>query len=72
MRYGGFDAAGALRTWDTAPDGRAACCYKSIGHQLTGLFQRNAASTIEQCANGRPELAPRCAAGATLALNGMD
>jgi hypothetical protein len=72
LRYAGFEAAAALRTCDAAPDGRAARCYESVGHQLTGLFQRDAAWIIEQCGKGRPEQASHCAAGATLALNGMD
>jgi hypothetical protein len=72
LRHGGFDVAGALRTCDAAPRVRAARCYESIGHQLTGLFQRDTEWIIDQCAKGRPELAPHCAAGATLALNQMD
>lgn len=65
LRYGGFDAAVAVHT--CAARTRRACprCYESIGHQLTGLFQRDAEWTIEQCAKGRPEPAPYCAAGAT-------
>ena len=38
LRRTGFDAASALRICDRAPDGRAARCYESVGHQLTGLF----------------------------------
>jgi hypothetical protein len=72
LRYNEFRAAEALRACDAAPDGRMARCYESIGHQLTGLFQRDDQWILQQCAKGRPELASHCAAGATLALNGMD
>jgi hypothetical protein len=72
LRRDNFEAGEALRTCDAAPDGRAARCYESVGHQLTGLFQRDDHWIMDQCAKGRAELAPHCAAGATLALNGMD
>jgi hypothetical protein len=72
LRAAGFDAGRALAVCDGAPDGRAARCYEGVGHQLTGLFQRGDAWILRQCAAGRPELAPRCAAGATLALDAMD
>ena len=67
-----FDPAAALRTCDAAPAGRAARCYQSIGHQLTGLLQRDDAWILRQCGTGRPALAAECAAGATLALNAID
>jgi hypothetical protein len=57
---------------DAVPDVRAVRRYESMGHQLTGLFQRAAAWTIERYSKGRPELALHCVAGATLALNGID
>jgi hypothetical protein len=72
LRANGFDAARALAVCDTAPDGRAARCYEGVGHQLTGLFQRGDAWIVEQCGRGRADLAPRCAAGATFALDAMD
>jgi hypothetical protein len=67
-----FDAGRALRVCDGAPDGRAARCYESIGHQITGLFQRGNTWVLSECAKGNPALAPRCAGGATLALNATD
>jgi hypothetical protein len=67
-----FDPAAALRLCDAAPGGRAPRCYQSIGHQLTGLLQRDDAWTLRQCGKGRSELAAQCAAGATLALNAID
>ncbi len=67
-----FDPGRSLRVCDGAPDGRAARCYESVGHQLTGLLQRGDRWILEQCGKGRPALAPHCAAGATLALNAMD
>jgi hypothetical protein len=72
LRANGFDAARALRVCDGSPDGRAARCYESIGHQLTGLFQRGDAWMLGECAKGNPALAARCAGGATLALNATD
>ena len=72
LRHHGFKPAEALRTCDGAPDGRAGRCYESIGHQLTGLFQRDEPWIIAQCATGRADLAPHCAAGAALALAAMD
>jgi hypothetical protein len=72
LRANGFDAGRALRICDGAPDGRAARCYESIGHQLTGLFQRGDAWILGECAKGNPALAARCAGGATLALNAID
>ncbi len=68
----GFDAARALAVCDGAPNGRAARCYEGVGHQLTGLFQRGDAWIVEQCGQGRAELAPKCSAGATFALDAMD
>lgn len=72
LRVNGFDAGRALRVCDGAPDGRAARCYESVGHQLTGLFQRGDAWILDQCARGQAAMAPHCAAGATLALDAMD
>jgi hypothetical protein len=72
LRANDFDAGRALRVCDGAPDRRAARCYESVGHHLTGLFQRGDRWILDQCARGQPELTPHCAAGATLALNAMD
>ena len=72
LRANGFDAERALRVCDGAPDGRAARCYESVGHQVTGLFQRGDGWILEQCAKGKALLAPHCAAGAALALDAMD
>jgi hypothetical protein len=72
LRRTGFDAGAALRACDAAPAARVARCYESVGHQLTGLFQRDDGWVVAQCAKGRPSLAPNCAAGATLALNAVD
>jgi hypothetical protein len=72
LRANDFDAGQALRICDSAPDGRAARCYESVGHQLTGLFQHGDAWILGECAKGSPALASRCAGGATLALNAMD
>ncbi len=72
LRASGFDPARALEVCDGAPEGRAARCYESVGHQLTGLLQRGDRWMLEQCGKGQPALAPHCAAGATLALNAMD
>jgi hypothetical protein len=72
LRANAFDAGRALRVCDGAPDGRAARCYESVGHQLTGLFQRDDAWILGECAKGNPALAARCAGGATLALNAAD
>ncbi|MBA3260743.1 MAG: hypothetical protein H0T68_14920 [Gemmatimonadales bacterium] len=57
---------------DAAPRGWVGRCYEGVGLQLTGVFQRDDSWIIEQCATGQPELAPRCAAGATVALTAMD
>ena len=57
LRAARFDPAAALRVCDAAPAGRAARCYQSIGHQLTGLLQRDDAWTLRQCGKGRPEMA---------------
>jgi hypothetical protein len=72
LRSVGFDPAPAFRACDAAPSGMTKRCYQSIGHQLTGLFQRDDDWVARQCARGRPELAPECAAGAAWALAGMD
>ena len=72
LRAAGFDPAKALALCSAAPDGRANRCYESVGHQLTGLFQRSDAWVIEQCGKGDPGLAAKCAAGAALALASMD
>jgi hypothetical protein len=72
LRGTGFDAGRALAVCDSAPPGRVARCYESIGHQITGLFQRDDAWILGQCGRGRAGLAGHCAAGATLALDAMD
>jgi hypothetical protein len=72
LRANDFDAGRALHICDGAPDGRAARCYESVGHQVTGLFQHDNAWILGQCAKGDPALGARCAGGATLALNAMD
>ncbi len=72
LRSNEFDAVRALRVCDGAPDGRAARCYESVGHQLTGLFQRGDRWILDQCARGQAALASQCAAGAALALDAMD
>ncbi len=72
LRHNGFDIRGAFRTCDAAPGGRAGACYESLGHQMTGLFQRDDRWIVAQCGAGRPELAPRCAGGAVLALDAID
>jgi hypothetical protein len=72
LRANDFDAGRALRVCDAAPDRRAARCYESVGHQLTGLFQRGDRWILDQCARGQQALAPHCAAGAALALDAMD
>jgi hypothetical protein len=72
LRQTKFEPAAALRLCDAAPERRAVRCYQSIGHQLTGLLQRDDAWTLRQCGTGRPEIAAECAAGATLALNAID
>ncbi len=72
LRASAFDPGRALQVCDAAPGGRAARCYESVGHQLTGLLQRGDRWILEQCGKGQAALAPHCAAGATLALNAMD
>ena len=72
LRANGFDAGRALRVCAGAPGGRAARCYEGVGHQLTGLFQRGDRWILDQCAMGQAVLARHCAAGAALALDGMD
>jgi hypothetical protein len=72
LRRTGFDVARTLRTCDGAPESRARECYVSVGHQLTGLLQRDDQWLLRQCGLGRPDLAPACAEGATLALNAID
>jgi hypothetical protein len=72
LRANGFDAGRALRVCAGAPAGRGARCYEGVGHQLTGLFQRGDRWILDQCAMGQAVLAPHCAAGAALALDGMD
>jgi hypothetical protein len=62
-----FDAGEALRTCDRAPEDWVARCYQSVGHQLTGLFQRDDQWVIERCEAGRPGLQAKCGAGAVLA-----
>ena len=72
LRRTGFDAAKTLRTCDGAPESRVRECYVSVGHQLTGLLQRDDQWLLRQCGLGQPNLAPACAGGATLALNAID
>jgi hypothetical protein len=72
LRLDGFDPARALHTCDAAPSGWSGRCYESVGHQVAGLFQRGDEWIVEQCRKGRPALAPRCAAGAALALAAGD
>jgi hypothetical protein len=72
LRQNGFDPGRAFHVCDAAPDGRAARCYESVGHQLTGLFQYDDTWILEQCSRGRADLAPSCAAGAALALDALD
>jgi hypothetical protein len=72
LRANGFDAARALSVCDRAPDRRAARCYQSVGHQLTGLLQKGNRWILDQCTRGQAALARHCAAGATLALNATD
>ncbi len=67
LRSVGFDAGRALRVCDRAPTGWTSRCYQSVGHQLTGLFQRDDHWVIVRCQSGRPDLGSQCAAGAVLA-----
>ncbi|HET8624046.1 MAG TPA: hypothetical protein VFM14_10825 [Gemmatimonadales bacterium] len=67
-----FDTPAAFAVCDTAPEALAIRCYKSIGLQITGLFQRDDAWVIEQCGLGRAPLAQACAGGAASARAGMD
>jgi hypothetical protein len=62
-----FDAGRALEICDHAPAAWVPRCYQSVGHQLTGLFQRDDQWVIERCQAGRSDLAAQCAAGAVLA-----
>ncbi len=72
LRRVGFDAGDALRVCDGAPAARVAGCYESIGHQVTGLFQRDDASILAQCERGRTDFAADCAGGAARALAQID
>jgi len=72
LRHNGFDSRAAFRTCDAAPAGRPGPCYESLGHQMAGLFQRDDRWIVAQCAQGRPDLAHRCAGGAALALGALD
>jgi hypothetical protein len=72
LKGNGFNTGRALRVCDGAPAGRVGRCYESVGLQIAGLFQRDDGWILEQCSEGRPSLAPRCAAGAALALDAMD
>jgi hypothetical protein len=72
LRHTRFDPAAAFRTCDAAPRSVREPCYRSLGFQLAGLFQRDDQWILAQCAKGRPELASSCAAGATIALSEMD
>jgi hypothetical protein len=67
-----FDAERALRICDRAPRGWVDRCSQSVGHQLTGLFQRDNRWVIDQCRSGPPHTAAQCGAGAVLALLGED
>jgi hypothetical protein len=67
-----FDAGQAFQICDQAPSSWVSRCYQSVGHQLTGLFQRDARWVIDRCRSGRPELGPQCAAGAVIALVAED
>jgi hypothetical protein len=67
LRSVGFDAGRALEVCDRAPAGWAARCYQSVGHQLTGLFQRDDGWVIDRCRAGHPELEAQCVAGAVIA-----
>jgi hypothetical protein len=67
-----FDARRALHICDRAPSGWAVRCYQSVGHQLTGLFQRDNRWVIDRCRSGQPELGAQCAAGVVLALVAID
>lgn len=72
LRQSGFEPGAAFRTCDAAPARFRQLCYRGLGLQLAGLFQRDDRWILEQCAKGRPDLAPSCAAGATIALTEMD
>ena len=72
LRANRFDVRSAFETCDRAPAGQSGNCYESLGHQLAGLFQRGDNWIREQCGMGRPDVAPRCAGGAALALTGAD
>jgi hypothetical protein len=67
-----FDAGKALQVCDRAPSEWVPRCYQSVGHQLTGLFQRDTRWVIDRCRSGRPELGAQCAAGSVLALVAED
>jgi hypothetical protein len=67
-----FDAGRALEICDQAPEPWVERCYQSVGHQLTGLFQRDDRWVIERCQSGRPALQPKCGAGAVLARIAAD
>ena len=72
LRHNGFNTPDAFRICDKAPSNRAALCYKSIGHQLTGLFQHDDSWIIRQCDRGQRALASYCIAGAAMALDQID
>lgn len=72
LRAHHFDVADALRACNAAPGGRARACYEGVGLQFAGLFQRDDAWVVAQCATGRPELASRCAVGVARAFDGLD
>jgi hypothetical protein len=67
-----FDAGRALGVCDHAPRYWASRCFQSVGHQLTGLFQRDDQWVIARCGSGRPEVGAECASGAVLALIALD
>ena len=72
LRYAAFDAAAALDLCNDAPGERASQCYRSVGFQLTGLYQRDDGWIVEQCTRGDPSLQASCAAGAATALVAID
>ena len=72
LRQSGLEPRAAFETCDAAPARFRHLCYRGLGLQLAGLFQRDDRWILEQCAKGQPELAPSCAAGATIALTEMD
>jgi hypothetical protein len=72
LRRVGFDGRAALAACASAPDGWAARCAEGVGHQLTGLFQREDRWILDQCAQARSELQSSCVNGALYALVSED